>query len=237
MIGFGKYGKKQAEATTITKLTDTRLVGIDPQEQGFFDAVLNFKSDSDRINAFIEAVEEVKAEKLEVFYMTIYDPSEDGDKIVYKKGKKPAVGHSYNWWVEKASKMPAVEGRQWKLASEYQYYAFLVWLINQLVKSGKSVEEAMNQVVLNSKELGHYYDSEASMNGTALEPTGSRCICGVYDLANAFKILACSKQEAGGFWLAGGLYLDSGNRNPLAYLDHLTYVDYDFNVSVGLLVL
>ena len=237
MIGFGKYGKKQAEATTITALTDSRLILINPQEDGFFDAVLNSKSDSDRINAFIEAVEEVKAEKLEIFYKTIYDPSEDGDKIVYKKGNKPAVGYSYNWWVEKASKMPAVEGRQWHLATEYQYYAFLVWLINQLVKSGKSVEEAMNQVVLDSKELGHYYDSENSTRGKDFELTGSRRVCGVYDLANTFKILRCSNKEAGGFWLAGGYYCDDGRCIPLADLFHIADVDDDRDDSVGLLVL
>ena len=236
MIGFGKYGKRQAEATTITALTDSRLILINPQEDGFFDAVLNFKSDSDCINAFIEAVEEVKAEKLEVFYKTIYDPSEDGDKIVYKKGNKPAVGHSYNWWVEKASKMAAVEGRQWKLASEYQYYAFLVWLINQLVKSGKSVEEALNQVVNDSNELGHYCNSENSTKGDDFEDTGSRCVCGVYDLVNTYKILRCSN-KAGGFWLAGGNYNRNGDDNPLACVDLFTNVVYGNFSSVGLLVL
>lgn len=235
MIGFGKFSKKQAEtATIITELTDRRLILINPQEEGFFDAVLNFRLDNDYINAFIEAVEEVKDEKLEVFYKTIYDPSEDGDEIVYKKGNKPAAGHSYNWWVEKASKMPAVEGRQWKLASEYQYYAFLVWLINQLVKSGKSVEEALNQVLNDSNELGHYRNSENSTK--SLEDTGSRRVCGVYDLANTYKILRCSN-KAGDFWHAGGDYSSNGDYRPLAYLNHYTCVAYDDNHSVGLLVL
>ena len=128
MIGFGKFSKRSAEdtaitaltdPTAITALTDTRLIIINPQEDGFFDAVLNFKSDYTSINVFIDAVEEVKAEKLDVFYKPIYDPSEDSDKIVYKKGNKPAVGHSYNWWSKTASKMPAIEGRQWKIISEY----------------------------------------------------------------------------------------------------------------------
>ena len=236
MIGFGEFSPKQAKAT-ITTLTDTRLVRIDPQEQGFFNAVRNFKSTNDAINTFIEAVDEVRAAKLAPFYKPIYDPSEDGKRVTYKKGKEPAVGHSYNWWVETASKMPAVEGRSWKLTTEYQYYAFLVWLINQLVKSGKSVEEAMNQVVLDSRELGHYYDSENSTEGGAFELTGSRCICGLYDLANTIKILECSNEEAGGFWLAGGSYDNNGNDYPLADLDHRTAVDYDGDDGVGLLVL
>lgn len=238
MIGFGKYGKRQAEATTITALTDNRLVKIDPQEDGFFDAVLNFKSTDDDINSFIEAMAEVKAAKLEPFYKSIYDPSEAGDHMVtYQKGKRPAVGHSYDWWVETASKMPAVEGRQWRLITEYEHYATFMWLVNQLRKAGKSNDEILNQIVKDSKELGHYYDSENSTRGKDFELTGSRCVCGLYDLANTFKILACSNEEAGGFWLGGGNYDYNGDDYPLANLNHDTCVDNDFNGSVGLLVL
>lgn len=235
MIGFGNYTKK-AEATTITSLTDNRLVKIDPQEPGFFDEVLNFKSTNEDINTFIEAVAEVKEASLEAFYRVMYDPTGD-HMVVFQKGKRPAVGHSYNWWVETASKMSPVEGRQWHIATEYQYYAFLVWLINQLVKIGKSVEEALHQVVLDSKELGHYYDSENSTKGEDFEFTGSRCVCGLYDLANTFKILQCSNSEARGFWLGGGLYGNGSDYFPLAYLDHYSNVDNDRNHSVGMLVL
>lgn len=235
MIGFGNYTKK-AEATTITSLTDNRLVKIDPQEPGFFDEVLNFKSTNEDINTFIEAVAEVKEASLEAFYRVMYDPTGD-HMVVFQKGKRPAVGHSYNWWVETASKMSPVEGRQWHIATEYQYYAFLVWLINQLVKIGKSVEEALHQVVLDSKELGHYYDSENSTKGEDFEFTGSRCVCGLYDLANTFKILQYSNSEAGGFWFAGGDYCDNGHCYPLAFLGHDTDMDFDCHYSVGMLVL
>lgn len=236
MIGFGKYTKK-AEPVTITSLTDNRLVQISPQEDGFFDAVINLQSIAGDINAFIEAISEVKAAKLEPFYKPIYDPSEDGDIIAYKKDKKPAVGHSYNWWVKTASKMPAVEGRHWHLATEYQYYAFLVWLINQLVKGGKSVKDVLRMVVDDSEELGHYYNLRDSRAGKDFECTGSRFVCGIYDLANAYKILASSNEEAGGFWLGGGRYYFNGYHYRLAELDHCADVDHDDNYSVGLLVL
>ena len=238
MIGFGKYTKKP-ESVTITSLTDNRLVQINPQEDGFFDAVINFKSTDRHINAFIEAISEVKAAMLGPFYKPIYDPSEDDNIIAYQKGKKPAVGHSYNWWVKTASKMSAVDGRHWHLATEYQYYAFLVWLINQLIKEGKSVYVAIKMVVLDSKKLGHYRDSENSTEGEDFENTGSRCVCGVYDLANTFKILSCSNKEARGFWLGGGNYNYSGYGFPLASL--CRYADVDVgsgnSYSVGLLVL
>ena len=235
MIGFGNYTKK--EATTITTLTDYRLIKINPQEDGFFDAVLNFKSTDDDINAFIEAMAEVKDAKLKSFYRPIYDPSEYDNKIVYQKGKKPAVGHSYNWWVEKASKMPAVEGRQWRLINEYEQYATFMWLVNQLKKAGKSDDEILNQIVKDSKELGHYYDSKNSTEGDGFELTGSRGVCGLYDLANTYKILACSNEEAGGFWFAGGDYGNYGNGFPLADLYHYANVDGGNYDSVGLLVL
>ena len=236
MIGFGKFSK-MAETTTITSLTDNRLVKIDPQEPGFFDEVLNFKSINKSINDFIEAVAEVKEERIEAFYRPIYDPSDADDHLVaYMKGMRPATGHSYNWWVKTASNMPAVEGRHWRVATEYQYYAFLVWLINQLIKA-ETVEETLNKIIIDSKELGHYYNSKGSTEGIESEPTGSRCICGIYDLANVSKILACSNQEAGGFWLGGGGCDNDSISYPLANLNHYTYVDLGNDNSVGMLVL
>lgn len=227
MIGFGKFGKKHADAMTITALTDPRLVAINPQEDGFFDAVIDFKSDSECINEFIEAIKEVKAEKLEFFYKPIYCPSEDGDKIVYKDGKKPAAFQSYNWWCQAVSKMPAVEGKQWKLATEYQYYTFLVWVINQLVKSGKSVEHAINHVVCDAKEKKH---CEELVNSTEV-------IVGVKDLLLE-KFLRCSS-KAEGFWIGGGFACSFGLTDPLAELSYLddTQVDREIGWTVGMLVL
>ena len=237
MIGFGKFSK-MAETTTITSLTDNRLVKIDPQEPGFFDEVLfNFKSTNKSINDFIEAVAEVKEARIEAFYKPIYDPSDAGDhRVTYMKGMRPATGHSYNWWIKTASNMPAVEGRHWCVATEYKYYAFLVWLINQLIKA-ETLEETLNQIIIDSIELGHYDNSKGSTNGKYLEPTGSRCICGIYDLGNVFKILACSNQEAGGLWLGGGVYFRDGHNFPLANLLHNAFVGNGNNYSVGMLVL
>ena len=228
----------QKAVTTITSLADNRLVKINPQEEGFFNEVLNFKSTNEHINMFIEAVAEVKDASLEVFYRVKYDPTEAGDHmVVFQKGKRPAVGHSSDWWVKTASKMSPVEGRQWHIITECQYYAFLVWLINQLVKMGQSVEEVLNQVVLDSKELGYYYDSKNSTEGKEFELTGSRCVCGIYDLANTCKILKRSNSKAGRFCVAGGSYLDDGNFHPLADRYHYTDVVNDYYYSVGLLVL
>ena len=106
-----------------------------------------------------------------------------------------------------------------------------------MVKGGKSVDVAIKMVVLDSKELGHYSDSENSTEGEDFEDTGSRCVCGVYDLANTYKILSCSNKEAGGFWFGGGYYFSNGDDVPLANLRRGTYVDCGYDNSVGLLVL
>ena len=263
MIGFGKYTTMR-EPELITSLTDTRLIQINPQEDGFFDTVINFNLANEddiienefnfkpkydgvnqSINSFIKAILEVKAANLEPFYRPIYDPSEDENTeyyvskknhmVYYQKGKAPAVGNTYNWWVETASNMPTVEGRHWHLATEYQYYAFLVWLINKLVKGGKRVETALNMVVVDSRELGNY-DSKS------YELTGSRCVCGVYDLANAGKLVACSNKLDAGFWVASGSIDKRSHWCPIASLEHCLMSDHldnfsSCNFSVGLLVL
>lgn len=237
MIGFGNY-TNEIEFTEITTLADPRLEKINPKEEGFFDKVLSCKTTNKDIKRFIKAVAEVKGASLETFYRVRYDPTEVGDHMVaFQKSKRPATAHSYKWWVETASKMSPVEGRQWHIATEYQYYAFLVWLINQLVKSGKSVKKALHQVVVNSKKLGHNYSSKNSKKGKELEYTGARCVCGMYDLGNTTKMLQCSNSKAGGWWIAGCNCVCRGNFISLANLLYTTRVDDESYYGVGLLVL
>lgn len=238
MIGFGKYGKKtELEIKSkIKSLDDKRLINIDHSSEEFFDTVLDFYTDNKEIRNFKEAVEDVKKAELTPFWRPVMDPSIEGEKVIYKEGNKPATGYSFNKWRQMTSEMPAVEGKTWKVGTEYQYYAFLVWLINKLVENyGWSVKEAMEAVVLDSKELGHYYNSKNAMHD--FETTGSREICGVFDLANTSKIIDCSNTKAGGFWLAGGDYYCDSCVCPLADLDHCYVVGNDCNYSVGWLVL
>ena len=169
------------------------------------------------------------------FYRPIYDPSIDKNRnIVFVAGKKPAVGHSYNWWVEAAEKY--VSNRQIRLGTKNEYVAFLGVLIKKLIASGWSSEDAWYVVCDDSKMLGHYWNSENAKYD--FEETGSREVCGLFDLANTFKILAWD-DEAGGFWLASGYYFDNSSRSPLADLGLYDNLDDDnFNFySVGWYVL
>ena len=234
MIGFGKYGKKTELETDIKSLNDKRLINIDPSSVGFFDIVLKFNTNNKEICIYKEAVEEVRATELTPFWRPVMDPSIVGNKVIYQKGNKPATGYTLNEWRHWTTEMPKVDGKTWKVGIEYQYYAFLVWLINKLVKScGWSENRAMEAVVLDSRELGHYY---SSIN-YHLETTGSSKICEVFDLGNTQKILDCSNTEFGGMWHAGGNFNHRSFRYPLANLSHYDDGDINYGLDVGWLVL
>ena len=113
--------------------------------------------------------------------------------------------------------MPKVDGKKWGISTKYQRYAFLVWLINILIASrpGWNIESTMKAICFDSSELGHcgnfFYSDELGDDGffydndaVTVEKTGSREVCGVYDLANTFKMLSCSNSDSSGHWCARG---------------------------------
>ena len=160
------------------------------------------------------------------------DPSFTDDGIGYVAGKTPAVGKSYNWWFNTAKEYDP--SRNSRLGTRLEYGAFLGVLIKKLAEEGNSVEWAWNAVCNNSEELGHYRNSKNSKHW--FEPVGSRCICGFYDLADTYKILADDVKEDE-FWLAGGYFNDYSYVYPLADLYHNTLRNSEHYNSVGWLVL
>ena len=181
------------------------------------DAFMKHQPKTNAERNFKELVETAIKNGLKDFWRPVYDPSfDDNGRIYYEPGKMPAVGKSYNWW-EKNAKVFCPE-RGSRIGTKSEYIAFLAVLIKDLVTAGKSVEWAWNAVCNDSKELGHYWNSKDAKHAKhAFETTGSRDICGWYDLANSFKILE-EDEEAVGFWLAGGNYNDVGCNCPLADL-------------------
>ena len=103
-----------------------------------------------------------------------------------------------------------------------------------LVSKGWTVGEAWDAVCNDSKKLGHYWNSDNAKY--RFEDTGSREICGFFDLANTYKILA-KDEGVGGFWLAGGNYCGNGNFIPLAYLELCDVYHEDHYIGVAWLVL
>ena len=163
------------------------------------------------------------------FYRPVLDPSfnDDGTGICYEFGKKPAVGKSYNWWEKAAKKFDS----SCRLGTRYEYVAFLGVLIKKLVENGWSLSNAWKAVCKDSKALGHYSNSWNKKN--AFEDTGSREVCGFFDLANTFKILSEDDKTGVLFWLAGGGYYGHSDNYPLAGLRYDFYRDCDRNDSVG----
>ena len=233
MIGFGNLGRKR-ELGIVYK-DDVPLVFIDPTSEDFFENVLGYVTESKDVQAFIEAIKEVKEEGVKPFWKPIYDPSLDGKKVVFKAGNIPAVRYSYNFWKQKAEEMSTTLGQKWSVGTEYQYYTFLVWLVNRLEKKGLTIKEALNAIVLNSEELGHYCNSKFAQND--FENTGKREVCGVYDLANTFKMLSCTNKPDVGFWMAGGFFKEYSCNNSLANLSYSHNVDFIYGSGVGWLVL
>lgn len=229
-----KVAKKVvSDCQKIVSLDDT-FVLIEASELSLNDDFMQYEPETEQEQTFYKSLSEVIIKGVKDFYRPPMDPtltkSETG--ICFKEGKKPAVGKSYNWWVDAAKKFnPEMKSR---LGTRNEYIAFLGVLIKLLVKEGWSKKRAWNAVCNDSKELGHYQNSKNAKY--TLEPTGSRCICGFYDLVNTYKILA-EDIEAGGFWLAGGTCYYGSHYNPLADLDHFINRSDDYGLSVGWLVL
>ena len=227
-----KVTSEKSNSIPMIKIPEIIFVQIEAESLSKDDEFMKYKPKTEREVDAKGLIAEAISSGVKNFYRPVMDPSFAEDGIAYVVGKKPAVGKFYNWWVDTVKKYDP--SRKSRLGTRLEYGAFLGVLIKKLVEEGKSVEWAWNAVCNDSKELGHYWNSENAKHG--FEPTGSRLICGFYDLANTYKILA-EDEEAGGFWLAGGSYDYGGDDYPLAGLDHYT-VRYGGNYdSVGWLVL
>lgn len=142
------------------------------------------------------------------FWRPIYDPSFDEEgRICYAPEKRPARGKkSYNWWVNAAKNV--YPERKSRLGTNDEYIAFLAVLIKELIGAGMSREDAWNAMCEESEDLGVCLDYDESRAfcaeeyGNWYELTGSRRICGWYDLGNTEKLLA-DVDDADSFWIAG----------------------------------
>ena len=156
--------------------------------------------------------------RLHAFTCMAIDPSFDPvtGELVYQPGLPPAVGKSYNDWVT-IFKNYAPE-RNSRVLAKTEGACKNLELIRRLVEWRKvTVEDAWDAVCDHSAKLGHFADSDNAQN--SFEATGSREICGFYDLGNVYKILAeDSWEKAGGFWAAGGSFDCNSNIGPLADL-------------------
>ena len=204
---------------------------IETSKLSLKDAFMRYKPKTEAEKKFKAILTDVIKTGIEDFYRPAMDPSfsdKEKTKIHYMAGEKPAVGKSYNWWKE------TVKDSKMCFGTKAQYVAFLGVLIKMLVDKGWTVGEAWDAVCNDSKKLGHYWNSDNAKH--QFEDTASREICGFFDLANTYKILA-EDEAAGGFWLAGGCCSNGSVNFPLA--DLALYFNYcnGRNHSVAWLVL
>ena len=213
------------------------FVLIEASKLSLDDEFMKHEPTNESEEIFKEGLTKVIQKGIKDFYRPKYDPSFNGDGtgVIFKAGNKPAVGKSYNWWKKVAKEfMPE---RNSRLGTKSEYVAFLGVLIKKLVEDEKwSVAKAWDAVCNNSKELGHYWNSEDAKYD--FEDTGMREICGFFDLANTCKNLAEDEDDwTGGFCLAGGCCFYVSDFNPLADLGRFADLNFDRDYSVGWFVL
>jgi hypothetical protein len=223
-LSDGRHVVLQEEPTEVFKrdargfdklvISENEFILIEAEKLSMEDKIMKFKPrGEDNVKRTQDLIAEAISSGVKNFYRPVMDPSFAEDGIAYVVGKKPAVGKSYNWWVDTAKKYDP--SRKSRLGTHLEYGAFLGVLLKKLVEEGKSVEWAWNAVCNDSKELGHYWNYENAEH--EFEATGSRLICGFYDLANTYKILR-EDNDIGGFWLAGGWYGGSSYNAALSDL-------------------
>lgn len=249
--------------TVITKLQAGEIVEIRKLNDGSFEIVQTVEESSSKINddvfVLIKASElslgddflkhipragkeqrlknriiELIQEGVRDFYRPKYDPSftTDGDGICFEAGRYPAVGKSYDWWKKIANKFDPSRGS--RLGTEAEYVMFLGVLIKSLVNEGCPMAVIWNWVCDDSRDLGHYWNSAEAIH--SFERTGSKGVCGFYDLANTCKILSYSK-EPDEVLVASGNYNCNSSELTVADLSYITFRNRNFNSSVGWIVL
>lgn len=179
--------------------------------------------------------QEAKAKgRLHAFTCMTIDPSVKDGKLVYQKGLPISTGLSQRQWAKLLKEYnPSRNSRQ---MTRTEYACRNLFLIQRLVESGYKIEEAWRAVCDDSKNIGHYRNSDNAKGD--FEPTGSREVCGFCDLGNVWKFIAeDSWDEAGGFWAAGGNYNDDCDNYPVAVLYHFLNVGDGYRYGVGMLAL
>ena len=230
-----KVSEPDVSTESKSVVLDNHLILIEAESLSLDDEFMKHKPETEQEKETKALIKEAIEKGVKNFYRPIMDPSftKTGENICYEKGRLPAVGKSYNWWKKVAEEY--CPERNSRLGTRLEYGAFLGVLIKNLVADGECVSWAWNAVCNDSKELGHYCNSKDAKHD--FEPTSSRCICKYYDLDNTYKVLA--KDEAGGFWVAGGYYYYAGPKGNVPLTDICLYSRrcYDRDVSVGWLVL
>lgn len=184
---------------------------------------------TEKQNYFMGAVSNAVENKPEEGFrwIPVYEPSMGGDgNLQYVAGKDILRNLVCYDWVEKFQNYSPENGS--KMATKTTYFLLLL----RLLKDGFATIE---QLADDSKEIGHYCDSEDAKN--ECEKTGERQLGGLYGLAgNTYKIVWLPESSKN-FFLLGGTCRDYGYARPLAHSIVVYYPNATGINGVGLLEL
>lgn len=160
-------------------------------------------------------------------WIPVHEPSKDdvGNIQYVSRANVLRELNSYNW--EEAFQNYSPENGS-RMSSITTYFLLLL----RLLKDGFATIE---QLADDSKEIGHYWDSENAKH--EFEKTSERQLGGLYGFAgNTYKIVKDSESSSG-FSLLGGCYDDNGYGYPLAGVERGSDPIITRNDGVGLLEL
>ena len=139
-------------------------------------------------------------------WIPVYEPSLGEDNnLQYVAGKEVLRKLTVHEWEEKCQNYsPENES---KMATITTYFLLLL----RLMKDGFATLE---QVADNSKEIGHFWDSNDAKY--EFEKTGERQLGGLYGFVGNTRKIVKDSESSTGFSLLGGTYRLHGDENPLA---------------------
>ena len=175
-----------------------------------------------------DVMEALKNKPKEGFrWIPVYEPSRGDDgNLQYVSGVNVLTGLTGENWEEAFQKYSHENGS--RMASITTYFLLLL----RLLKDGFATIE---QLADDSKEIGHYWDSENTKH--EIEKTGECQIGGLYGFAgNTYKIVKYSESSSS-FSFLGGDYCSYGSRYPLADVLLVNTPYYIGVLGVGLLEL
>lgn len=165
MIGF-KEASLEKLPMEIVSLQDSRLEYIDTRSKGFYDLVLDYKSNETRIIKFQQAIQDIKEWNLPPFYIpkikvaysyASFRDSEGNrqtiEKVTFPYLRSRFFHLTYRKWNQLVKDIPPIEGKSWNIGSELQYYAYLVYLINKHINKGCTIKQAIEKVTFDSTSI------------------------------------------------------------------------------------
>ena len=229
-----KPQKKEITSNSNIKTVSQDFIVVDVQNLSLSDEFMQYQVQTTYEQSFKGNLINVIKQNGPNFCKPLFDPVISGSQgLTFTQDMDPAVGMSFTQWSEIAKTFKSSKNS--RIGSRDEYIAFLGFLIKKMVESGIPIEVAWNSVCNDSSNIGVYATDLSFQN--VLRKTGSKEICGFYDLANTQKVLLSDLSfTANFFWKAGGTYHDDGKTKPLATFEFCTDPNEPLAEAVGWII-